>query len=61
MAKDKRSKEIPQMRKERLALSKCMTTQVVLDKRKFNKKRERQKKFLPSFLPYFGSLPYLIL
>ena len=58
MAKDKRSKEIPQMRAERLALSKCMTIRIVTDKKKYNRKREKQK-FLPSFLPNHYFLPII--
>ena len=61
MAKNKKQKETPQMRLERLALSKCMMTKKVKDKKKYDKKRERQKKFLPSFLVHSLISSYIVL
>jgi hypothetical protein len=43
MKKKNKSKETPQMRAERLALSKCMQTKTIKNKKKYDRKRDSQK------------------
>lgn len=57
MKKQKKGSETPQMRAERLALSKCTQTKSIPNKKKFNKKQERQKRL--SFFFVFFAMNYL--
>ena len=57
MKKRKKSQETPQMRAERLQLTKCMQTKTIKNKKKYDRKRDSQK-VIPFDLGAFF-IPYL--
>jgi len=58
MKKRKKSQETPQMRVERVQLSKCMQTKSIKNKKKYDRKRDNQK-IIPSFLSFSLLIHYI--
>jgi len=50
MKKRNKSQETPQMRAERLQLSKCMQPKVIKNKKKYDRNRDRQKTSISFFI-----------